>query len=67
MVTSLSFLFSRPYICLDIVASYGRSENRSLNKPSVWKLKVYTQYFSMLVRASFKIMTHHSHDSNDVH
>ena len=32
----LSF-FSRPHICLDIVTPCGRSGNRFLNKPSVWK------------------------------
>ena len=31
------FSFSRPHICLDIVESCRRSENRFLNKPSVWK------------------------------
>ena len=30
-------LFSRPHICLDIVTPCGRSGNRFLNKPSVWK------------------------------
>ena len=31
------FPFSRPHICLDIVASFERSGNRFLNKQGVWK------------------------------